>query len=170
MRATTAGGGACALGKDGWPRSPILKVGFDKKDLNPYSSKVVVMDECHNLSRPTQKYEEQLGLLREHLNSCERSAVVGFTGTPVGDQAEFYVSVTVEEGSSDLGLELEESQAGDKVLFVRDVSRGSLIEDWNAQNPRAQVHSGDVIVAVNGLRGGKLGREKGGRRLLRKND
>lgn len=87
FRYTTAGGGACELGRDGWPRSPILKVGFDAKELNPYSAKVVIMDECHNLVRPTQKFEEQLGRLRDHLMLARGTVLAGFTGTPVGNDA-----------------------------------------------------------------------------------
>jgi len=87
FRYTTAGGAACELGEDGWPRSPLLKVGFDQKDLNPYTGKIVIMDECHNLVRPTQKYEEQLGRLRDHLYGARSVVLAGFTGTPVGNDA-----------------------------------------------------------------------------------
>lgn len=87
FRYTTAGGGAAVLGRDGWPKSPILKVGFDPAELNPYSGKVVIMDECHNLVRPTQVYEEQLGHLRHLLNESTRTVLAGFTGTPVGNDA-----------------------------------------------------------------------------------
>lgn len=87
FRFTTAGGGACELGRDGWPQSPILKVGFDTNELNPYSGKVVIMDECHNLVRPTPVYEEQLGRLRIFLHSSTRTVLAGFTGTPVGNEA-----------------------------------------------------------------------------------
>jgi len=88
FRYTTAGGGACELGADGWPRSPILKVGFDHKELNSYSGKVVIMDECHNLVRPSTKYEEQLGRLRDHLVGARNTVLAGFTGTPVGNDAQ----------------------------------------------------------------------------------
>eukprot|EP00930_Biecheleria_cincta_P082500 TRINITY_DN72220_c0_g1_i1.p1 TRINITY_DN72220_c0_g1~~TRINITY_DN72220_c0_g1_i1.p1 ORF type:complete len:1530 (-),score=379.41 TRINITY_DN72220_c0_g1_i1:273-4862(-) len=87
FRFTTAGGGACELGRDGWPQSPILKVGFDTNELNPYSGKIVIMDECHNLVRPTPVYEEQLGRLRIFLHSSTRTVLAGFTGTPVGNEA-----------------------------------------------------------------------------------
>ncbi|CAE8707834.1 unnamed protein product [Polarella glacialis] len=87
FRYTTAGGGACDLGPDGWPKSPILKMGFDPLELNPYSGKVVIMDECHNLVRPTLAYDEQLGRLRDHLISTSNTILAGFTGTPVGNDA-----------------------------------------------------------------------------------
>ena len=87
FRYTTAGGGAAVLGRDGWPRSPILKVGFDPAELNPYSGKVVIMDECHNLVRPNQVYEDQLGHLRNLLHEATRTVLAGFTGTPVGNDA-----------------------------------------------------------------------------------
>lgn len=85
FRYTTAGGGASVLGRDGWPKSPILKVGFDPAELNPYSGKVVIMDECHNLVRPHQAYEEQIGHLRNLLYESTRTVLAGFTGTPVGN-------------------------------------------------------------------------------------
>lgn len=88
FRYTTAGGGACDLGEDGWPRSPILKVGFDPAELNPYSGKVVIMDECHNLVRPTAKFQGQLGRLRMHLLTARATILAGFTGTPVGNHVE----------------------------------------------------------------------------------
>eukprot|EP00931_Biecheleriopsis_adriatica_P120323 TRINITY_DN9543_c0_g1_i3.p1 TRINITY_DN9543_c0_g1~~TRINITY_DN9543_c0_g1_i3.p1 ORF type:complete len:1332 (-),score=350.37 TRINITY_DN9543_c0_g1_i3:361-4356(-) len=87
FRYTTAGGAAADIGRDGWPKSPILKVGFDTQELNPYSGKVVIMDECHNLVRPNQVYEEQLGRLRDLLQSSTRTVLAGFTGTPVGNDA-----------------------------------------------------------------------------------
>lgn len=87
LRYTTAGGGACELGRDGWPQSPLLKVGFDPKELNPYSRKIVIMDECHNLSRPSQVYEEQLGRLRTYLSTAQEIILAGFSGTPVGNEA-----------------------------------------------------------------------------------
>lgn len=87
FRYTTAGGGASALDRDGWPKSPILKVGFDPTELNPYSGKVIIMDECHNLVRPNQMFEEQIGHLRHLLHSATRTVLAGFTGTPVGNEA-----------------------------------------------------------------------------------
>jgi hypothetical protein len=87
FRYTTAGGRASELGEDGWPRSPILQVGFDHKELNPFSGKVVVMDEFHNLVRPTVQFEEQMGRLRTYLYGARRSVLAGFTGTPVGNEA-----------------------------------------------------------------------------------
>eukprot|EP00927_Polykrikos_kofoidii_P085505 TRINITY_DN9322_c0_g1_i2.p1 TRINITY_DN9322_c0_g1~~TRINITY_DN9322_c0_g1_i2.p1 ORF type:complete len:1659 (+),score=336.30 TRINITY_DN9322_c0_g1_i2:46-5022(+) len=88
FRYTTAGGSACELGQDGWPRSPVLKAGFDKIELNPYSQKVIIMDEAHNLVRPSTQFEEQLGRLRLHLYGARGSVLAGFTGTPVGNDAE----------------------------------------------------------------------------------
>jgi len=87
FRYTTAGGGAATLDRDGWPKSPILKIGFDAAELNPYSGKVIIMDECHNLVRPNQIYEDQIGHLRNLLHSATRSVLAGFTGTPVGNDA-----------------------------------------------------------------------------------
>lgn len=88
FRYTTAGGNAAELCDDGWPNSPILRVGFDPKELNPYSGKMIIMDECHNLVRPTQRYEEQLGRLRDYLVGARNTVLAGFTGTPVGNDAQ----------------------------------------------------------------------------------
>mmetsp|Transcript_33022 Transcript_33022/g.77185 ORF Transcript_33022/g.77185 Transcript_33022/m.77185 type:complete len:1223 (+) Transcript_33022:114-3782(+) len=87
FRYTTAGGGACSPGEDGLPNSPILKVGFDPVEKNPYSRKVVIMDECHNLVRYTPMYGVQLATLRSLLFFAKESVLAGFTGTPVCNEA-----------------------------------------------------------------------------------
>merc|ERR1719181_2492942 len=45
------------------------------------------MDEVHNLVRPTAQFEEQMGRLRTYLYGARRTALAGFTGTPVGNDA-----------------------------------------------------------------------------------
>jgi len=136
FRYTTAGGGACGLGPDGWPRSPLLKVGFDPEEKNPYSRKIVLMDECHNLVRPTVQYAEQLGRLQDHLFTSNGSVLAAFTGTPVGNDAlegrhlldavkgnyasgycdEGFVSSFHARGSSDFPREVPVQQVPDGVL------------------------------------------------------
>jgi len=88
FRYTTAGGRACELNVEGRPRSSILEVGFDGKYLNPYSGKVLLLDECHYIVRPTQKYNDQIGRLRDHLLTARGSVVAGFTGSPMGNDVE----------------------------------------------------------------------------------
>jgi hypothetical protein len=80
-RYTIAGGASCIL-KEGKvaPENPLLKIMFD--GVNPYSNKVVVLDEIHNLVRPTQ-WKEQLQALRDMLMTANNTALLGVTGTPV---------------------------------------------------------------------------------------
>ena len=58
-RFTSAGGRAAEL-QDGVPISCIFKVGFDAKDGNVYSNKILLMDEGHHLTRPHPLYGVQL--------------------------------------------------------------------------------------------------------------
>ena len=62
-RFTSAGGRAAAV-EDGVLIGCIFKIGFDDKDGNVYSNKVVIMDEGHHLTRPHPFYHEQLSNLR----------------------------------------------------------------------------------------------------------
>ena len=63
-RYTIAGGQLCVV-KEGksQPNNPLFKIHFDGVGRNPYSNKVVVLDEMHNLVRPTQ-FKTQLQALR----------------------------------------------------------------------------------------------------------
>merc|ERR1719449_194613 len=66
LRYTSAGGRHTEL-KDGYPVSSLLKIKFDRAGGNVYSSKIVIMDEVHNLVRTQTQYGEQLQRLRELL-------------------------------------------------------------------------------------------------------
>lgn len=85
-RYTIAGGATCAL-KEGKtaPANPLLKILFDGR--NPYSNKVVLLDEIHNLVRPT-KWKAQLQALRDMLMTAHHTALLGLTGTPIQNSAE----------------------------------------------------------------------------------
>ena len=58
---------------------------------NPFSNKVILMDEVHNLVRPSAeilrnpKRMEMLRRLRHLISTAENSVVIGFTGTPLCD-------------------------------------------------------------------------------------
>lgn len=87
FRYTTAGGGASKLREDGWPRSSIFKAGFGNGDFNPFSGKVIIMDEVCNLVRHTARFEDQMGRLRTYLYAARRTVLAGFTGSIVGSYA-----------------------------------------------------------------------------------
>lgn len=89
LRYTSAGGRHADLRPDGWPVSALLKVAFDRAQAagNAYSNKVVIMDEVHNLVRLQTQYGEQLARLRSLLSTARGSVLVGFTGTPILNEA-----------------------------------------------------------------------------------
>ena len=63
-------------------------------DGNPFSNKIVLMDEVHNLVRPSQqilrnpKRMEMLRRLRHMLRTATNSVIIGLTGTPLCDNPE----------------------------------------------------------------------------------
>ncbi|CAJ1386502.1 unnamed protein product [Effrenium voratum] len=85
-RFTSAGGQAAEV-VDGVPRGCIFKVGFDEGSGNPYSGKVVIMDEGHHLTRPNMIYQQQLDRLREYVESATGSVFVSCTGSMEADSA-----------------------------------------------------------------------------------
>lgn len=54
---------------------------------NPFNSRIILMDEIHNLVQPPKHYnrvqKKNLNTLKTWLTACTGSAVVGFTATPV---------------------------------------------------------------------------------------
>jgi len=66
--------------------SALLKVGYPG-DGCVYSRKIVFLDEAHNLVRTQTKYIQQLQKLHQQLFVAQESVVVGFTGTPIGDES-----------------------------------------------------------------------------------
>ncbi|CAK9092997.1 unnamed protein product [Durusdinium trenchii] len=56
-RFTSAGGRAAEV-VDGFPRACIFKVGFNAREANPYSNKVILLDEAHHLTRPNKLYQQ----------------------------------------------------------------------------------------------------------------
>ena len=83
-RFTSAGGRAADI-EDGVPISGIFKVGFDTKDGNVYSNKIVVMDEGHHLTRPHPLYSTQLRNLRSLMHSARNTVFAVCTGTMAED-------------------------------------------------------------------------------------
>ncbi|CAK0890919.1 unnamed protein product, partial [Prorocentrum cordatum] len=81
----SAGGSFSALGRGGRPLSAVLKFGF-RGGQCPFSHKVVLLDEAHNLVRAQTLFGRQLAELRRQLEIAEGSVVAGFTGTPVSDE------------------------------------------------------------------------------------
>ena len=61
------------------------EVGFDPSSGNPYSGKVVVMDEGHNLTRPNRLYEVQLRNLRGYMETAVNTVFVSCTGSMEAD-------------------------------------------------------------------------------------
>ena len=64
---------------------------FTNEGCNPFSNKIVLMDEVHNLVRPSaeilrnEKRMLMLQRLRQLLRTAENSTIIGLTGTPLCD-------------------------------------------------------------------------------------
>jgi hypothetical protein len=87
-RFTSAGGSAAEKdANSGYPRGCVFKIGFDETtcEYNPYSGKIVVMDEAHHLTRPQRMYQEQLGNLRSYLGRASNLTLLACTGSMVED-------------------------------------------------------------------------------------
>ena len=63
-----AGSAAQVDPETGWPRGCVFKIAFDPKEGNPYSNKVVVMDEAHHQTVPTDAVESSC----RHFGNTER--------------------------------------------------------------------------------------------------
>ena len=70
----------CAAISQGEPAAAIMKVGYLKNSDNPYSGKLVLLDEAHNLLEPEN---ERLTRLRWCLRCAEDLILVAFTATPI---------------------------------------------------------------------------------------
>ena len=77
MRYTIAGGGQ-AFSKS---RNPIFNIQYDGK--NPYSNKIVIMDEAHNLVVKKHRYIKQIKRLSESIRTCKNTHLLACTATPV---------------------------------------------------------------------------------------
>lgn len=79
-------GGRTVFSRDGRPEKPIFKIMFDEKTRNPFSNKIVLMDEVHNLATPPPDADaslrKRLARLYEALYTAENSIIVGLTATP----------------------------------------------------------------------------------------
>ena len=60
-------------------------MGFDAKDGNVYSNKILLMDEGHHLTRPHPLYGVQLKKLRELVYRARNTVFVLCTGTMAED-------------------------------------------------------------------------------------
>jgi hypothetical protein len=85
-----------------------------QSDGNPFSNKVVLMDEFHNLINPSPEIRKSptrslmLQMLREMLRTAKNSVIIGFTGTPlVGDDgsAKELLNIIKGEGNEHLSDE-----------------------------------------------------------------
>jgi len=66
------------------PKDAFFKLGYKNRG-SPYSNKIVLMDEFHNLVRPNaemEPYKAKLDALAKALTKSTNSVVVGFTATP----------------------------------------------------------------------------------------
>lgn len=71
-----------------------LEDGYEEyqSDGNPFSNKIVLMDEFHNLVSPSQDIRKSptrmlmLNMLKEMLRTAKNSVIVGFTATPLVDK------------------------------------------------------------------------------------
>ena len=79
-RMTSAGGRASEI-VNGEPRGAIFKFGFSEDDNNPFSRKIVFIDEAHNIVRETQTWQEQLMRLRKCLTSARDCTLMALTGS-----------------------------------------------------------------------------------------
>ena len=97
-RFTSAGGRASDLDDGGVPRGCVFKVGFD--GINPFSGKVILMDESHHLTRPSKQYEAQLNRLRNLVETAQGSVFVALTGSMASDAASARDLLSVVKGST----------------------------------------------------------------------
>ena len=97
-RFTSAGGRASELDDGGAPRGCVFKVGFD--GINPFSGKVILMDESHHLTRPSKQYEAQLNRLRNLVETAQGSVFVALTGSMASDAASARDLLSVVKGST----------------------------------------------------------------------
>ena len=70
----------CATISQGEPAAAIMKVGYLKNSDNPYSGKMVLLGEAHNLLEPEN---DRLTRLRWCLRNAEDLILVAFTATPI---------------------------------------------------------------------------------------
>eukprot|EP00931_Biecheleriopsis_adriatica_P061653 TRINITY_DN37080_c0_g1_i1.p1 TRINITY_DN37080_c0_g1~~TRINITY_DN37080_c0_g1_i1.p1 ORF type:complete len:234 (+),score=70.82 TRINITY_DN37080_c0_g1_i1:56-757(+) len=62
--------------------------------------------------------------------------------------------VMLDKGShSTLGLDLDLPDAKPHLIIIKTIKDGSILLEWNAQNPDKEVRKGDCIVEVNGTKG-----------------
>lgn len=84
MTYSIAGGRSVFPSGGGKPKLPIFKIGWDGR--NPFDNKIVLMDEVHNLIRPSvgtdKRLKTRLDRLRKALFSARNSVIVGLTATP----------------------------------------------------------------------------------------
>jgi hypothetical protein len=70
-----------ALDKNDVPRNALIKVMWDEEKENPYTNKIVLMDEAHNMTQTKHvrnlNWLEKLESLKEMLTTAENAVVVG---------------------------------------------------------------------------------------------
>ena len=82
-------GGVLTKFKKGMPESPAMRLGYRSQDGNVYSSKILLLDEVHNLVRqpPSEGSLSSSRPSRDFVRAAKDGVVVGLTGTPVVDRA-----------------------------------------------------------------------------------
>ena len=72
---------------------------FCNSNHNPFSNKIILMDEVHNLVKPSEEIMrnprrlEMIRKLRKMLLTAENSVVIGFTGTPLCETPAYFASL-----------------------------------------------------------------------------
>eukprot|EP00404_Azadinium_spinosum_P004535 CAMPEP_0180475184 /NCGR_PEP_ID=MMETSP1036_2-20121128/31066_1 /TAXON_ID=632150 /ORGANISM="Azadinium spinosum, Strain 3D9" /LENGTH=303 /DNA_ID=CAMNT_0022482533 /DNA_START=8 /DNA_END=919 /DNA_ORIENTATION=+ len=67
---------------------------------------------------------------------------------PAVEPIEIHVMVTRDDDAT-LGIKLESDTSG---ILIAEMEEQGVLQEWNNRHPSRQVRSGDVIVAVNGIR------------------
>ena len=81
--------------------------GYDdyKSDGNPFSNKIILMDEVHNLVKPSADIRKSakrmlmLDMLKHMLLTCKNSVLVGFTATPLDEEGSSRALLDIIKGA-----------------------------------------------------------------------
>ena len=108
--------GDWCFGSAGHENSGRSEDGYEEyqSDGNPFSNKIVLMDEFHNLINPSPEIRKSptrslmLQMLREMLRTAKNSVIIGFTGTPlVGEDGTAKDLLDIIKGAGNEGLSNE---------------------------------------------------------------
>lgn len=92
IRYSIAGGRQVFPGRGKKPENPTFKIDFDTSTGNPFSNKIILMDEVHNLVKPPQGTDKavikRLARIRDALYTAQNSIIIGLTATPFVENKE----------------------------------------------------------------------------------